>query len=172
MACGSCLPISAVRPYQSATAVLGADRHQARGRLPAHPRIHLFVWCSLSEGRNLRLSDHADIEYGVLPGLPRRPLAKICQAGHSIGSRWRPQPPLWRPRASRQCLATVPAARFARAQPKGEFWDKIREKIFKNYALISIDAVRTKLKHAILYIERNPKLVQSITSFPYIVKSL
>jgi hypothetical protein len=32
--------------------------------------------------------------------------------------------------------------------------------------------VRTKLKHAILYIERNPKLVQSITSFPYIVKSL
>ena len=50
--------------------------------------------------------------------------------------------------------------------------DEIREKIFKNHALISIDAVRTKLKHAILYIERNPKLVQSITSFPYIVKSL
>jgi hypothetical protein len=32
-------------------------------------------------------------------------------------------------------------------------------------------AVRAKLKQAILYIERNPKLVQSITSFPYIVKS-
>ena len=31
--------------------------------------------------------------------------------------------------------------------------------------------VRAKLKQAILYIERNPKLVQSITSFPYIVKS-
>ena len=56
--------------------------------------------------------------------------------------------------------------------PKENLWDEIREKIFKNYALISIDAVRTKLKHAILYIERNPKLVQSITSFPYIVKSL
>jgi hypothetical protein len=48
---------------------------------------------------------------------------------------------------------------------------KIREKIFKNYALKSIDAVRTKLKQAILYIGRNPKLVQSITSFPYIVRS-
>jgi short subunit dehydrogenase-like uncharacterized protein len=45
------------------------------------------------------------------------------------------------------------------------------EKIFKNYALKSIDAVRTKLKQAILYIGRNPKLVQSITSFPYIVRS-
>jgi hypothetical protein len=32
--------------------------------------------------------------------------------------------------------------------------------------------VRAKLKQAILYIERNPKTVQSITSFPYIVKSL
>jgi hypothetical protein len=36
----------------------------------------------------------------------------------------------------------------------------------------SIDAVRAKLKQAILYIERNPRTVQSITSFPYIVKSL
>ena len=56
--------------------------------------------------------------------------------------------------------------------PKENLWDEIREKIFKNYALKSIDAVRAKLKQAILYIERNPKTVQSITSFPYIVKSL
>ena len=33
-------------------------------------------------------------------------------------------------------------------------------------------AVQTKLRQAILYIERNPKLVQSVTSFPYIVRSL
>jgi hypothetical protein len=32
--------------------------------------------------------------------------------------------------------------------------------------------VQAKLKEAILYMERNPKLVRSITSFPYIVKSL
>ena len=55
--------------------------------------------------------------------------------------------------------------------PKENLWDEIREKIFKNYALKSIDAVRTKLKQAILYIQRNPKLVSSITSFPYIVNS-
>ena len=56
--------------------------------------------------------------------------------------------------------------------PKENLWDEIREKIFKNYALKSTDAVRAKLKQAILYIERNPKIVRSITSFPYIVKSI
>lgn len=56
--------------------------------------------------------------------------------------------------------------------PKENLWDEIREKIFKNYALKSIDAVRAKLKQAIVYIERNPETVKSITSFPYILKSL
>jgi transposase len=56
--------------------------------------------------------------------------------------------------------------------PKENLWDEIRETIFKNYALKSMDAVRAKLKQAILYIERNPKIVRSITSFPYIVKSI
>jgi hypothetical protein len=56
--------------------------------------------------------------------------------------------------------------------PKENLWDEIREKIFKNYALKSMDAVRAKLKQAILYMERNPKLVRSITSFPYIANSL
>ena len=56
--------------------------------------------------------------------------------------------------------------------PKENLWDEIREKIFKNYALKSIGEVRAKLRQAVLYIERNPNLVRSITSFPYIVKSL
>ncbi len=56
--------------------------------------------------------------------------------------------------------------------PKENLWDEIREKIFKNFALKSMDAVRAKLRQAILYIERNPNLVSSITSFPYIVNSL
>ncbi len=56
--------------------------------------------------------------------------------------------------------------------PKENLWDEIREKVFKNYALKSMDAVRAKLKQAILYVERNPKLVRSLTSFPYIVNSL
>jgi hypothetical protein len=38
-------------------------------------------------------------------------------------------------------------------------------------ALLARNAVHRKLEEAILYIERNPKLVRSITSFPYIVKS-
>jgi transposase len=55
--------------------------------------------------------------------------------------------------------------------PKENLWDEIREKIFKNYALKSIDDVRNKLKQAILYIQRNTTIVKSITSFPYIEKS-
>ena len=55
--------------------------------------------------------------------------------------------------------------------PKENLWDEIREKIFKNYALKSIDAVYAKLNEAISYINRNPELVKSITSFPYIVRS-
>lgn len=55
--------------------------------------------------------------------------------------------------------------------PKENIWDEIREKIFKNYALKSMDAVYAKLDEAALYIKRNPKIVKSITSFPYIVKS-
>src|SRR6202030_936426 len=55
--------------------------------------------------------------------------------------------------------------------PKENLWDEIREKIFKNYALKSIDAVHQKLHEAILYMDRNPEVVKSITSFPYIAKS-
>ena len=55
--------------------------------------------------------------------------------------------------------------------PKENLWDEIREKIFKNYALKSLDAVYAKLNEAIGYINRNPQLVKSITSFPYIVRS-
>jgi len=55
--------------------------------------------------------------------------------------------------------------------PQENLWDEIREKIFKNYALKSMDEVCDKLVEAALYIERNPEIVKSITSFPYIVKS-
>ena len=55
--------------------------------------------------------------------------------------------------------------------PQENLWDEIREKIFKNYALKSMNQVNAKLDEAVLYIERNPKVVKSITSFPYIAKS-
>jgi transposase len=53
--------------------------------------------------------------------------------------------------------------------PQENLWGEIREKIFKNYALKSMDEVHAKLDDAALYIERNPALVKSITSFPYIL---
>jgi transposase len=56
--------------------------------------------------------------------------------------------------------------------PQENLWDEIREKIFKNHALKSMDDVNAKLDEAAFYIERNPTLVRSITSFPYIAKSL
>ena len=56
--------------------------------------------------------------------------------------------------------------------PQENLWDEIRQKIFKNYALKSMDDVYAKLEEAALYIERNPALVKSITSFPYIARSI
>jgi transposase len=56
--------------------------------------------------------------------------------------------------------------------PQENLWDKIRGKIFKNYALKSMDELYAKLEEAALYLERKPAVVKSITSFPYIVKSI
>jgi transposase len=151
--------------------VLGTDRHQTRGRLPAHSRIHLFVRRGLSEGWDLRLSDHAEIGTAcfqvflnalsrkfarqdillVLDGAPNHRCRDLVLPGNISLLFLPPYSP--------------------ELNPKENLWKEIREKIFKNYALKSIDAVRTKLKQAILYIERNPKIVKSITSFPYIRKS-
>ena len=56
-------------------------------------------------------------------------------------------------------------------KPQENLWEEIREKIFKDYALKSMDKVYDKLQEAALYLERNPKIVQSINAFPYIAKS-
>jgi len=56
--------------------------------------------------------------------------------------------------------------------PQENIWDEIREKIFKNNAIKSMHKVCDKLEEAALYIERNPKMAKSITSFPYIVRSM
>jgi transposase len=56
--------------------------------------------------------------------------------------------------------------------PQENIWDEIREKIFKNYAAKSMDEVCNMLVEGSLYIESNPKLVKSNTSFPYIARSL
>jgi transposase len=56
--------------------------------------------------------------------------------------------------------------------PQENIWEEIREKVFKNYALKSMDEVCDKLEEGALRMERNPKIVKSITSFPYIISSL
>ena len=109
----------------------------------------------------MRLSHHADVEYSLLPGVPRRAGAQVCP-NHRSGDLIVPR--------SITLLYLPPYS--PELNPKENLWDEIREKLFKNYALKSMDAVCAKLKQAILYIERNPKLVRSITSFPYIVNSL
>ena len=48
--------------------------------------------------------------------------------------------------------------------PQENIWDEIREKIFKNYALKSMDKVCDKLEEAALYIERNPKQIHHVLS--------
>jgi len=56
--------------------------------------------------------------------------------------------------------------------PQENIWDEIREKIFKNYSAKSMDEVCEMLVDGSLYIERNPELVKSMTSFPYIARSI
>ena len=68
-------------------------------------------------------------------------------------------------------LAFLPAY-SPELNPQEHIWEEIRENIFKNYAAKSIDEVCDKLVEAALYIERNPKMIKSMTSFPYIVNSL
>ena len=150
--------------------MLGPDRHQAGGRLPAHSRIHLFVRRGLSKGRDVCLSDHAEIGYGVLPGLPHALSRKFARQDILLVLDGAP---------NHRCRDLVLPGNISllflppyspELNPKENLWEEIREKIFKNYALKSIDAVRTKLKQAIFYIECNPETVKSITSFPYSIR--
>src|SRR5262249_47217838 len=152
--------------------MLGADRHTARCRRPTHSRIHLFVRRGLSQGRHLPLLDHADsntacfqVFLDVLARkFARRDILLVLDGApnHRCGDLTVPH---------NITLSHLPPY-SPELNPKENLWDEIREKIFKNYALKSMDAVRAKLRQAILYIERNPKLVRSITSFPYIANSL
>src|SRR3982074_1689655 len=143
--------------------MLGTDRHQARGRLPAYSRIHLFVWRGLSEGWQVHLSDHAFLNLVARKFAGQDILLVLDGApNHRCGDLVLPD--------NISLLFLPPYA--PELNPKENLWDEIREKIFKNYALKSIDAVRAKLKEAILYMERKPEIVKSITSFLYIHKSL
>jgi hypothetical protein len=48
----------------------------------------------------------------------------------------------------------------------------MREQSVNNYVLKSMAAIQKQMVEACLYIARHPKIVKSITSFPYIINSL
>ena len=66
-------------------------------------------------------------------------------------------------------LARLPA-HSPELNPQENIWDEIRENIFKNYAAKSMDEVCEMLVEGSIYSERNPELVKSMTSFPYILQ--
>src|SRR5271166_5783913 len=147
--------------------MLGADRRQTRGRRATHSRIYLPIWRGLPQGWKMCLSDHAGLGHRVLSDLPRRSVQHILLVldgapNHQCGMLAVPD--------NISLLFLPPYS--PELNPKENLWDEIREKIFKNLALKSMNAVRAKLKKAVLYIEQNPTIVKSITSFPYIAKSI
>ena len=47
-------------------------------------------------------------------------------------------------------------------------WDEMREKFFTNLVFDSMDAVEDKLEEVMIYYDKNPKIVKSITRFSWI----
>jgi len=56
--------------------------------------------------------------------------------------------------------------------PTEAIWDEMREKFCLNLVFDRMEAVEEKLIEASLHFEQNPKIVQSITGFKWIVKAL
>lgn len=56
--------------------------------------------------------------------------------------------------------------------PAEHVWDEIREKFFPNLVFESLEAVEDQLIEAILFLEKNPTIVKSITGFKWIVHAL
>ena len=107
----------------------------------------------------------------MLSDLPRYSCQEVPSVAYLALRGW-----CWQSYQRRSCdpsnvtLSPLPAY-SPELNPQENVWDEIREKIFKNYALRSMDAVYDKLAEPALYIERNRKRVKSIASFPYIVRS-
>jgi hypothetical protein len=151
--------------------VLGSRRGTTRGRLPVNSGIHLYLYGAVSP------TDGA-CTFLILPASDTECfqifldiLAKNFSRKHILlvldGAGYHNSGELVIP-------ANVTLVFCPRIHPSQIFRSTsgIREKIFKNYAAKSMDEVGDKHVEAALYIERNPKMVKSITSFPYIMKSL
>ena len=114
--------------------------------------IYLYGAVSPKDGTCVYL-DHADLEHSMLPGLSPHAGAQVCPTRHLAGAR------LARPIIAAATLPFLTTSTLLylppyspELNPKENLWDELREKIFKNYALKSMDAVRAKLRQAILLI--------------------
>ena len=142
--------------------VLGSQAARARGRRQLiREYIYLYGAVSPKDGTCVFLiMPTANTEcFQIFLNM----LAEVCSFAHSAVCRRCRQSYQRRPCDSRQHHALVSPAYSPELNPQENIWDEIREKIFKNYALKSMDAVRAKLRRAILYMERNPKLIRSIS---------
>jgi hypothetical protein len=61
--------------------------------------------------------------------------------------------------AEKWCRQARLAPATAFANPQETLWDAVREKIFRNYALKSMDDVHMKLDEAALYLRQTPNIV-------------
>ena len=104
----------------------------------------------------MRLSDHADIESAGCQASIDVLSPKICRQ-HSLVLEAPPTKAGATSHPIDLALSSCPPNPPPELNPKENLWDEIREKIFKNYALKSIDAVRAKLKQAILISNAIPK---------------
>jgi hypothetical protein len=110
-----------------------------------------------------------------IPGAPRIPGACLARPhpAQQAGQRHRDvHHPHVNPHSDRQSeLGASHSTLLAGAESSGKSLGRNRGKNIKNHALKSMDDVNAKLDEAAFYIECNPTLVKSITSFAYIAKS-
>ena len=148
---------------KSAAVVLGADRHAARSGRPTRPQIFVcYGAVSPKDGTCIYLimptSNTACFQV-FLDVLARRfarqdiLLVLDGAPNHRGGDLAVP----------RQHHPLVSSTLFAGTQSEGKSLGRNSRKNLQELCAQSMNAVRAKLKQAILYIERNPKLVRSIT---------
>ena len=136
-------------------------------------RIYLYGAVSPKDGTCVYLimptsnPQHASRPFSTRTG------AQVCPTRHLAGARRRAQssaatlPFLT---TSRSCIfRPIPRNSIRRKTSGMNSAEKISQELCPQ---IHGRSAHAKLRQAILYIERNPKLVRSITSFPYIVNSL
>jgi DDE superfamily endonuclease len=110
--------------------------------------------------------------YGVLSDFPRQLGQTIFQATYPTDFGRRPQSYHRRSVDPANITLEFLPPCSPELNPQENIWDEIREKIFKNYALRSMDEVCDKLEEAALYITLNATQRWSNPSRPFHISSV